>query len=55
MKGFEQPESRQILESAALSIPDGKWMAHAAAASLSLAPQDDPDKRQRHSPRLVRL
>jgi len=39
MEGFEHPEFRQILESAALSVPDGKWTARAAAARLSLAPR----------------
>jgi hypothetical protein len=36
MEGFEHPEFRQILESATLSVPDGKWTARAAAARLSL-------------------
>ena len=39
MEGFEHPEFRQILESAALSVPDGKWTARAAAARLSLEPR----------------
>lgn len=39
MEGFEHPEFKQILESAALSVPDGKWTARAAAARLSLEPQ----------------
>jgi N-acetylglucosaminyldiphosphoundecaprenol N-acetyl-beta-D-mannosaminyltransferase len=39
MEGFEHPEFRQILESATLSVPDGKWTARAAAARLSLEPQ----------------
>jgi len=39
MEGFEHPEFKQILESAALSVPDGKWAARAAAARLSLEPQ----------------
>jgi len=39
MEGFAHPEFRLILESAALSLPDGKWTARAAAAHLSLAAQ----------------
>ena len=39
MEGFKHPEFRQILESATLSLPDGQWTARAAAAHLSLAPQ----------------
>ena len=39
VEGFKHPEFRQVLESAALSVPDGKWTARAAAARLSLAPQ----------------
>jgi len=39
MEGFKHREFRQILESAALSIPDGKWTSRAAAARLSLQPQ----------------
>ena len=39
MEGFKHQEFRQILESAALSVPDGKWTARAAAARLSLEPQ----------------
>jgi N-acetylglucosaminyldiphosphoundecaprenol N-acetyl-beta-D-mannosaminyltransferase len=39
MEGFEHPEFKHILESAALSLPDGKWTARAAAAHLSLASQ----------------
>jgi N-acetylglucosaminyldiphosphoundecaprenol N-acetyl-beta-D-mannosaminyltransferase len=39
MEGFKHQEFRQILESAALSVPDGKWTARAAAARLALDPQ----------------
>ena len=39
MEGFKHREFRQILESSALSVPDGKWTARAAAARLSLEPQ----------------
>jgi N-acetylglucosaminyldiphosphoundecaprenol N-acetyl-beta-D-mannosaminyltransferase len=39
MEGFEHPEFRQILESASLSVPDGRWTARAAAARLSLEPR----------------
>ena len=39
MEGFEHSEFKQILDSAALSVPDGKWAARAAAARLSLEPQ----------------
>ncbi|MGO8736980.1 MAG: WecB/TagA/CpsF family glycosyltransferase [Terriglobia bacterium] len=39
MEGFAHPEFKQILDSAALSVPDGKWAARAAAARLSLEPQ----------------
>ncbi len=39
VEGFERPEFRKILESAALSVPDGRWTANAAAAHLSLEPQ----------------
>jgi N-acetylglucosaminyldiphosphoundecaprenol N-acetyl-beta-D-mannosaminyltransferase len=39
MEGFEHPEFKHIVESAALSVPDGKWTARAAAARLSLEPQ----------------
>jgi N-acetylglucosaminyldiphosphoundecaprenol N-acetyl-beta-D-mannosaminyltransferase len=39
MEGFEHAEFKQILDSAALSVPDGKWAARAAAARLSLEPQ----------------
>jgi N-acetylglucosaminyldiphosphoundecaprenol N-acetyl-beta-D-mannosaminyltransferase len=39
VEGFKHPEFRQLLESAALSLPDGKWTARAAAARLSLEPQ----------------
>jgi N-acetylglucosaminyldiphosphoundecaprenol N-acetyl-beta-D-mannosaminyltransferase len=39
MEGFKYPEFQQIVESAALSLPDGQWTARAAAAHLSLAPQ----------------
>ena len=39
MEGFKHPEFRQILESAALSVPDGKWTARAAGTRLSLEPQ----------------
>jgi len=39
MEGFKHPEFRQILESAALSLPDGQWTARAAAAHLSLDAQ----------------
>ena len=39
MEGFKHPEFKQILESAALSLPDGQWTARAAAAHLSLAPE----------------
>jgi N-acetylglucosaminyldiphosphoundecaprenol N-acetyl-beta-D-mannosaminyltransferase len=39
MEGFKHPEFKQILESATLSLPDGKWTARAAAARLSLEPQ----------------
>jgi len=38
VEGFKHPEFRQILESAALSVPDGEWTARVAAARLSLAP-----------------
>ena len=39
MEGFEHAEFRQILESATLSVADGKWTARAAAARLSLEPR----------------
>ena len=39
MEGFKHQEFRKILESAALSVPDGKWTSRAAAARLSLQPQ----------------
>ncbi|MGD0125073.1 MAG: WecB/TagA/CpsF family glycosyltransferase [Terriglobia bacterium] len=39
MEGFKHREFRQVLESAALSVPDGKWTARAAAARLSLEPR----------------
>ena len=39
MEGFKYQEFRRILESATLSVPDGKWTARAAAARLSLEPQ----------------
>jgi N-acetylglucosaminyldiphosphoundecaprenol N-acetyl-beta-D-mannosaminyltransferase len=39
MEGFKHPEFNQVLESAALSLPDGHWTALAAAAHLSLEPQ----------------
>jgi N-acetylglucosaminyldiphosphoundecaprenol N-acetyl-beta-D-mannosaminyltransferase len=39
VEGFKFQEFRQILESATLSVPDGKWTARAAAAHLSLEPQ----------------
>jgi N-acetylglucosaminyldiphosphoundecaprenol N-acetyl-beta-D-mannosaminyltransferase len=39
MEGFEHQDFREILESATLSLPDGKWTARAAAARLSLQPQ----------------
>jgi len=39
MEGFEHPEFRQILESASLSVADGKWPARAAAARLALEPR----------------
>jgi len=39
MEGFEHPEFRQIIESASLSVPDGKWTARAAAARLALEPR----------------
>ena len=39
MEGFKHPEFKQILESATFSVPDGKWTARAAAAHLSLEPQ----------------
>jgi N-acetylglucosaminyldiphosphoundecaprenol N-acetyl-beta-D-mannosaminyltransferase len=39
VEGYKYQEFRQILESATLSVPDGKWTARAAAARLSLAPQ----------------
>jgi len=39
MEGFKHPEFKQVLESAALSLPDGKWTARAAAAHLSLESQ----------------
>jgi N-acetylglucosaminyldiphosphoundecaprenol N-acetyl-beta-D-mannosaminyltransferase len=39
MEGFEHAEFRQILGSATLSVPDGKWTARAAAARLSLEPR----------------
>ena len=39
MEGFKHREFRQILESAALSLADGKWTSRAAAARLSLEPQ----------------
>jgi N-acetylglucosaminyldiphosphoundecaprenol N-acetyl-beta-D-mannosaminyltransferase len=39
VEGFKRAEFKQVLESAALSVPDGKWTARAAAARLSLQPQ----------------
>ena len=39
VEGFKHPEFRQVLESAALSLPDGNWTARAAAARLSLVPE----------------
>ena len=39
VEGFKYQEFKQILESATLSVPDGKWTARAAAARLSLGPQ----------------
>jgi len=39
MEGFEHREFRRILESATLSVPDGKWTARAAAAHLALEPK----------------
>lgn len=39
VEGFKHGEFRQILESASLSLPDGQWTARAAAARLSLEPQ----------------
>ena len=38
VEGLKHPEFRAILESAALSVPDGEWTARAAAARLSLSP-----------------
>jgi N-acetylglucosaminyldiphosphoundecaprenol N-acetyl-beta-D-mannosaminyltransferase len=39
VEGFKRAEFKRILESAALSVPDGKWTARAAAARLALEPQ----------------
>jgi len=39
VEGFKYREFRQILESATLSVTDGKWTARAAAARLALEPQ----------------
>jgi N-acetylglucosaminyldiphosphoundecaprenol N-acetyl-beta-D-mannosaminyltransferase len=39
VEGFKYREFRQMLESATLSVPDGKWTARVAAARLSLEPQ----------------
>jgi N-acetylglucosaminyldiphosphoundecaprenol N-acetyl-beta-D-mannosaminyltransferase len=39
MEGFKHPDFKQILESADLSVPDGKWAARAAAKRLSLPPK----------------
>jgi N-acetylglucosaminyldiphosphoundecaprenol N-acetyl-beta-D-mannosaminyltransferase len=39
MEGFKHSDFKRILESADLSVPDGKWAARAAAKRLSLPPQ----------------
>jgi N-acetylglucosaminyldiphosphoundecaprenol N-acetyl-beta-D-mannosaminyltransferase len=38
-EGFKLPDFKRILESADLSLPDGKWTARAAAKRLSLPSQ----------------
>ena len=39
VEGFRHQEFRRIIESATLSVTDGKWTARAAAAHLALEPQ----------------
>ena len=39
VEGFKQPDFKRILESADLSLPDGKWTAQVAAKRLSLPPR----------------
>ena len=39
VEGFKHREFRQILESATVSVPDGRWTARAAAARLAVEPQ----------------